>query len=607
MTTCSARNSRTGLTLAALASVVLCAKQAAATTLYDSYSQGNQAPNGYLGASFITHYGEQVTLAGPDGSYLIDSLTVLGVAWSSVAAGPQDVYLDFYTGANLSSSATSVLGNAINLGYEAFSLSPPAAPTAGSFIPYTLNFATPLIVPSNTFTVVISLTNAAANASSSSISGIVSTGTPDVGTNPGFVWLDSTAFGDFSGSEQYYGYNIAMAIDAVSSTSYQWNSSSGGNWEDSSKWSPMGVPTSSDIAVFNLSSNPVTAPGYTVTLNSPKDAANSLTVESDRVTLALSSTNSAALNISGALTVGQPAVFSPLKSTYGFLTLAQAGTGGQVNVSTGSVAVGVVGGFGQLTIGSNVRLLNSGMVTVAGGSSLLIQPGGLLNTAGLTLAGSTDAWTGKVDLTTGTLDLPAGSLTTVTNQVKEGFNYVGGANWNGSGGITSSTAAADNSHLTALGVIQNNQSGTAIYSAANPFFGRTPLPGDILVAYTYFGDANLDGKVDGSDYSLIDNGYASNQTGFTGAVLSGWYNGDFNYDGVIDGSDYALIDNAYNNQTTLATSADEVLSTSQVAAAAVPEPAFLSIILLATIISLQRSRHQRRTSARQSIGAVLEL
>ena len=27
---------------------------------------------------------------------------------------------------------------------------------------------------------------------------------------------------------------------------------------------------------------------------------------------------------------------------------------------------------------------------------------------------------------------------------------------------------------------------------------------DVLVKYTYYGDANLDGKVDGSDYSRID-------------------------------------------------------------------------------------------------------
>ena len=35
----------------------------------------------------------------------------------------------------------------------------------------------------------------------------------------------------------------------------------------------------------------------------------------------------------------------------------------------------------------------------------------------------------------------------------------------------------------------------------------TPGAGDVLLKYIYYGDANLDGEVDGSDYSLIDNGY----------------------------------------------------------------------------------------------------
>ena len=54
--------------------------------------------------------------------------------------------------------------------------------------------------------------------------------------------------------------------------------------------------------------------------------------------------------------------------------------------------------------------------------------------------------------------------------------------------------------------------------------------------FTYVGDTNLDGKVDGTDYSRIDNGYLMN--------LTGWANGDFNFSGNVDGSDYLLIDNA---------------------------------------------------------------
>jgi hypothetical protein len=69
----------------------------------------------------------------------------------------------------------------------------------------------------------------------------------------------------------------------------------------------------------------------------------------------------------------------------------------------------------------------------------------------------------------------------------------------------------------------------------------SPGASDVLVKYTYWGDANLDGQVDGSDYTRIDNGFLNH--------LSGWFNGDFNGDHVVDGSDYTLIDNDFNTQS----------------------------------------------------------
>jgi hypothetical protein len=111
--------------------------------------------------------------------------------------------------------------------------------------------------------------------------------------------------------------------------------------------------------------------------------------------------------------------------------------------------------------------------------------------------------------------------------------------WTGPG-IDSSFAATDTTHLTALGVIQNNQGGTPIFSSSNLFDGTVPGAGDVLIKYTYYGDANLDGRVNGTDYSRIDNSVLNH--------LTGWFNGDFSYNGTINGSDYTLIDNAYNTQ-----------------------------------------------------------
>jgi LacI family transcriptional regulator len=74
-------------------------------------------------------------------------------------------------------------------------------------------------------------------------------------------------------------------------------------------------------------------------------------------------------------------------------------------------------------------------------------------------------------------------------------------------------------------VILNN--GT--YRAANKFDTVIPGANDVLVKYAYYGDADLSGHVDGSDYSLIDNtfnqqsvaGYAVQIASETSEIASG--------------------------------------------------------------------------------------
>jgi len=181
--------------------------------------------------------------------------------------------------------------------------------------------------------------------------------------------------------------------------------------------------------------------------------------------------------------------------------------------------------FSSITIGSRAELQ---VLTPAAHPDRA-----LLVVGSLTIAGSTGNWTGLLDLGGNDMDLQSGSLLTVSNMA---------ANLQDEG-LTSSTASANTTHLTALGVIQNNQGGSPIFGTGtgqSSFDGTIPGASDILIKYTYFGDTNLDGKVDGSDYSRTDNGFVKK--------LTGWFNGDFNYDGSVDGSDYTLIDNAFNTQ-----------------------------------------------------------
>jgi autotransporter-associated beta strand protein len=229
-------------------------------------------------------------------------------------------------------------------------------------------------------------------------------------------------------------------------------------------------------------------------------------------------------------------------------------------------------------------------------AGLTLQPGGqvtintaassatrtLLVTSSLSVAPSATLNLGNSDLI-----VQGGSLANVTSLVATGYNS---GLWTGTG-VTSSAAAADPSHLTALGVIQNNQSGPALYTASNTFDGTTPGASDILVKYTYYGDTNLDGKVDGSDYSRIDAAYLADQQ--TPGSETGWFNGDFNYDGVIDGSDYTLIDNAFNTQgaqISAAIASPTAQISGGVGSSAVPEPATLSLLAIVSVGLLSRRK-----------------
>lgn len=243
----------------------------------------------------------------------------------------------------------------------------------------------------------------------------------------------------------------------------------------------------------------------------------------------------------------------------GFLNIQVPSGFYSVNTLTAASPIEITGG-GTLVINSFSDFSNG--LTIDGGGRLVnaittysSDPGPIVIYDLTIISG------GSLDLGSGAMVVQGGDLSAITAEIASGYN--GGA-WTGTG-ITSSAAAADSTHLTALGAIVNDDgNGNPLYGTGTTlglFDGYSPADGDVLVRYTYYGDANLDGKVDASDYSLIDNSYLNH--------LTGWYNGDLNYDGVVNGSDYTLIDNAFNMQgaslagqisSPAATSATEIVS-----------------------------------------------
>jgi autotransporter-associated beta strand protein len=272
---------------------------------------------------------------------------------------------------------------------------------------------------------------------------------------------------------------------------------------------------------------------------------------------------------STATSFTNPVVVAPASS--GILQLAATTV-----YSTGSV--------GPITIGTGSTLTVS-----IGSSPALGVTHGVLTTPSVTFASSTS---GTLDVGKNALDITSMSLSQVNAMVATAYSN---GTWTGPG-ITSTAAAGDSTHLTALGVIYNSVDGSStgaqLYgsgTAEGLFEGISPASTDVLVKYTYYGDTNLDGEVDGSDYSRIDNAFITDKT--SPGALTGWFNGDFNYDGVINGSDYTLMDNAFNQQGV--SLASEIASPSaSVGTSAVPEPASVSLVAAGAIGLLGRRRRR---------------
>jgi hypothetical protein len=236
-------------------------------------------------------------------------------------------------------------------------------------------------------------------------------------------------------------------------------------------------------------------------------------------------------------------------SNVSLLTLNPGNVASSLSVNSGSAAIQAPRSGG----GISARRFSS--ISVASGAHLLF-PSAVARSDRAVVAVSTLSDSGQIDLGANDMIVYGGTVAALGPLLASGYN---GGTWTGQG-IASAAAAGDSTHLTTLGILSNNSStGTAIYS----IFDSVPVnTSAILLKYTYYGDANLDGQVDSSDYAKADNGFLSHQTI--------WSSGDFNYDGKVNGSDYTLIDNAFNRQA--ASLAAEVAAETTASTNAVVDP-----------------------------------
>jgi hypothetical protein len=156
--------------------------------------------------------------------------------------------------------------------------------------------------------------------------------------------------------------------------------------------------------------------------------------------------------------------------------------------------------------------------------------------------------------------------------------YNGGA-WNGVG-IESSTAQSNAASY-----------GIGYADSADPGNPAGLASGQIEIKYTLLGDANLDGKVNGTDFAILASNF--NQS------VSYWDQGDFNYDHKVNGTDFAFLAANFNQGASQAdVNPADVAALNAFAAAnglltSVPEPATATLVGLSLGALLTQRRRRR--------------
>ncbi len=307
------------------------------------------------------------------------------------------------------------------------------------------------------------------------------------------------------------------------------------------------------------------APAFTGLVNL---AAGSLTINGAGLTAATGySTGAAFTGAAGSLILSSPFVTQNLYGTGGTFS-------GPITVSAGTLSFSSSSpvGAAHVSVAAGALL----QFNVPGSASELTSEGTF---ASLNIAGSATAianarpanlptllTTGSLSITgSGTLDLGSGDLILHSTLESVVDAYVA------SGALTASAGSVA-SH-TGLAVIGNSDGmGGALHST---FDGVSVSATDVLVKFTWIGDTDENGVVNGDDLSNLLAGMAGG--------LTGYGNGDLNYDGIVDSADLSLLLASLEGQT-------GSFGNSSGPTGAVPEPSRMGLVAAAVSAVGRRRR-----------------
>jgi autotransporter-associated beta strand protein len=212
-------------------------------------------------------------------------------------------------------------------------------------------------------------------------------------------------------------------------------------------------------------------------------------------------------------------------STLPSSTLARVvkrGPGTLIFDKANSYTGGTVVEAGEVVI-RNIAALGAGTLEVKAGARVTIDIGSANWNSGtnyLSLPRLVLDPAGRVDVRNGQIRIPAGGYdaTAIRSLLILGRN---GGTWDGAAGFTSALAGPGTSRAIGYRIMPNNN--------------------ELRLGFAALGDANVDGQVNLTDVSLINNGRKFGQGPSTGAV---WVDGDFNYSGGVNLTDISLLNNA---------------------------------------------------------------
>ncbi len=384
-------------------------------------------------------------------------------------------------------------------------------------------------------------------------------------SNSTLIGYDEDALSDLDGNSNYAGNLDELNFFNTALSATQVNELKNTNSVSTAGGSQQILPATTPVNI--------TASGASLDLNSENQSIGSLAgVAGSAVTLETGTLTTGGNNTSTAFA----------GSISGSGGLVKNGTGTQTLSGSNSYSGGTTVNAGELLIAAN-GALPDGALAITGGTAQLGHQTGLASLTSLSISGGIfDITNNHVLITYGASD-PVGSIYAY---LKSGFNNGG---WNGATGIISSTAQT---------LTNGFRYGVGWADGADGTHNVAGLvSGEIELKYTLLGDANLDGSVNGSDFSILAANF--------GLGVTNWDQGNFLFSSSVNGSDFSALAANFgqgdSGADTSVTPAD-IAALDAFAAAnnlavptigAVPEPATTGILLMAATGLIARRRRRQ--------------